>query len=409
MSRIVAGAYADGEITCMSMKSRILMTIAALSVGLAGAFVSYWLANGDAPLIASAPAPVGAQGFEVLEGAGLPGRDSLMVAFREGDNRMVIRVSGALIDPREIMGVDVSIEPLPAGTQGAFYWRHTGARQANVVGLPPSVDGKARIILEHQPGWSGSVEEIGLLFQGNAEQAVTLYRVDLVPRSVISRLQVDLAAMGVPETWSQRTINFLANPATTSGFSPTAIAAIVVGFTALFAAILLISPKTRPAASVILAASFVICWILLDIRWQGVLHRNVAQAEKIYAGKDWDARQAAGPDGQLYRYAEELKGSVLPDAPQRIFLVHNSSGHNYARLRLQYHLLPHNIYNFDATLETEFVRPGDYVIFLEKVPGVRFDEANAALTIGNQLPVPAAIVHRAPLGTVFRIDPEQPL
>ncbi|MEN8129597.1 MAG: hypothetical protein ABFS45_05255 [Pseudomonadota bacterium] len=389
----------------MAVKSRVLLALLALLFALAGLLLSARALYTEIPIVAGPPSMLDPEGFEVLEGT-VPDGESLVVSIRPGGERIIVRASATPIDASVIKAADIAMEALPEGMQGAIYWRRAEARRPNLAPLPAPVNGQAHLALAHLPGWSGSVSEIGLLLRGQEGQALTLHGISLVPHSLTSKLRADVAALLRPETWSQRSINFLVPPRTTGGIPLTSVAAAALGFVVLFAALLLLFGKTRPAAPTVVVFAFILVWLALDARWQSVLQHNLADAAETYTGKNWSAKQAAGRDGPLYRYAEELKHSVFPDVPQRIFIIHNSEGHKYARLRLQYHLLPHNVYNFGKELPTRFSRAGDYVVFLGKVPGVSFDDEALRLNIKGQPSIPAERIHRSRMGTVFRITRE---
>ena len=110
-------------------------------------------------------------------------------------------------------------------------------------------------------------------------------------------------------------------------------------------------------------------------------------------------------DSRLRQSAIDLKRDVLPPSPQRIFIVHDSEGHNITRLRLQYHLLPHNIYNFGKKPKPRFAREGDYIILLGAVPGVTYRPSEAALRIDDGNSIPAQVVQRSSVASVFRVLP----
>ena len=139
-----------------------------------------------------------------------------------------------------------------------------------------------------------------------------------------------------------------------------------------------------------------------------ILAHNIEEAITTYAGTPRGEKHLPGSDEHLLRHSQELKASVLPKTPQRIFIVHDSKGHQYRRLRLQYHLLPHNVYNYWRTPEARFVREGDYIILLERVPGVRHSHDQELLLVDGGNDIPAKQVYQSPMLTVFRVTGGRP-
>ena len=94
-------------------------------------------------------------------------------------------------------------------------------------------------------------------------------------------------------------------------------------------------------------------------------------------------RQLADYDAPLYRYAHRLKTEVLPEAPQRLFLLHDSDGMNFDRLKSYYHLLPHNIYAYGRYPVKESTRQGDHILLLGQIPDLVFDASKGELRWGD--------------------------
>lgn len=388
----------------MSFQSRkLLLTSAALLLGLSGILCSAWVLYDDLPLGVGEQEFLDPDGFELVGEPDPQFGKPLTITLKAGPKRLHIRATTAPMSASAVKTAVIAIETVPSDFRGEIYWWRAGTRRPIIKSLPSPTNGQINVDLASLPDWSGRIIELGLLLSGEQGQTLILRNISFVPRSFVSRLRADLVDLTSPETWSQRSINSLESPRAGNGVVLTSVAVVALGFVLLFSTMLLLNAKTRPTGPVTLLASFVVIWLLLDVRWQTVLAHNLSQATEIYGGKSWEAKQAAAPDGTLYLYAETLKRSVLPDSPQRIFILHRSTGHNYARLRLQYHLLPHNIYNFGDELPTRYTRAGDYVVILGKVPGILFEEETLHLNVTGQPYVLAERVHESRLGTVFRI------
>lgn len=144
-------------------------------------------------------------------------------------------------------------------------------------------------------------------------------------------------------------------------------------------------------------------WLLLDLLWQGQLNARVATSRELFGGLEQQAKHQRELDAALYNFAQVLRSLVPANPRQRLFLLHNSRGHNYQRLRLQYHLLPLNIYNFGASLlPPGAMRPGDHVLQLGALEGLRYDPASGVLEDGQQR-WQARLLGQHELGRLFRL------
>jgi len=127
-------------------------------------------------------------------------------------------------------------------------------------------------------------------------------------------------------------------------------------------------------------AIFAAAWILLDLRWQINLGREVVAAAAQFGGKTGDERVLASDDAQLVALALEFK-RVLPPAPARVIVLSDSS---LMALRVTHFLLPLNASRnaLPRNVERDFgkapapsrdtLRSGDHVVLLF-YNGLRYD------------------------------------
>ena len=108
----------------------------------------------------------------------------------------------------------------------------------------------------------------------------------------------------------------------------------------------------------------------------------------------------------LYKYVERLKVEVLPADPSRIFILRKSvvRGHEYLRLRTQYHLLPHNVYNFGAKPKRKAVREGDFILALGENDELRYSESEQRLYYGLNKFINVALVDQDSLATLYVVS-----
>ena len=190
---------------------------------------------------------------------------------------------------------------------------------------------------------------------------------------------------------------------------PNAVAALGVAI-ALFLLVIAAAVLRLSRRTVIVAGLLVLFlpWLVLDLLWQGQLNTRVALSHKQFGGLDQQTKHQRDLDSALFNYAQELRTLVPADPRQRLFLLHDSRGHNYQRLRLQFHLLPLNIYNYGSTLlPVGEMRPGDYVLQFGALEELHYDPASSLLT-GNNQRWQALLLSQHELGRLFRLTAELP-
>ena len=101
-----------------------------------------------------------------------------------------------------------------------------------------------------------------------------------------------------------------------------------------------------------------------------------------------------------------LNFNVLPEPGPAIHLLFDQPDlevHNYQRIRLQYHLLPHNIYNYGSVPKKRFVGKGDYILVLGANPDLRFEPHSGKLRWQKNFSVSVEKVDGHAQGSVFRV------
>jgi hypothetical protein len=74
----------------------------------------------------------------------------------------------------------------------------------------------------------------------------------------------------------------------------------------------------------------------------------------------------------------------------------------YTRLKAQFYLLPHNIFNYDRFPRKRSSRVGDYILVLGTVNGLEFSPATSTLAWrGKSLPV--KLVDSRPDGNLYKV------
>jgi hypothetical protein len=137
-------------------------------------------------------------------------------------------------------------------------------------------------------------------------------------------------------------------------------------------------------------------WLVADVRFKADLWRQLRLTQDRYAGKSWQEKRLSAEDGELFRFAMDVK-AALPQAPQVIFLVTRDpeGADRYLALRSRYHLLPHNVNaNYWYPPGPSEIRPGQYVLVFGPRPDVHYDEPSRSLRWWPDGGIGAGAAHR---------------
>ncbi|MGL4564321.1 MAG: hypothetical protein ACRCVD_03430 [Halioglobus sp.] len=298
-------------------------------------------------------------------------------------------------------------EGLQPGLQVKFFWRTatTGAEMF-AASLPGNGDRAATANLAAQPGWRGTITDIALYVTGDLRgQDLVIPGISLDPYTWQGMLAAVFCEWTGFRGWTPASINALAgtpDAPLAETLSPTVAAAAWAGLALVF--LLGSGVLVGRKYPISYGAVILIPWMAVDQLWQFELGTQLQETRLVFGGKTTHQKHLADLDGQIYSYAKRLKDHVLPPSPARVFILHDSWDHNLFRLKTQYYLLPHNIYNFGLTPPVGRVQPGDFILVLGSVPDLRFDANSQQLEwTGQSLPVKA--LDNDPLGSLFRVVP----
>lgn len=264
-------------------------------------------------------------------------------------------------------------------------------------------DGWGTIDLDDIGPWRGQVVEVGVYaVADSAARSPRILGLSLEPDRWSAEIEHGLTTWTAFRGWNIRSINFLL--ATPREGEPSPLP-VVAGWAALACLLLAIAGATVVAvprlsyALVLLAA-----WVLVDLLWQWQLNLQLSEARDRFAGKTMHERHLADEDAHIYRYVHRLRDQFLPDEPARIVIAHPASGHDYDRLKTQYYLLPHNVYNFGRGPFKRGFLEGDYVLVLGQTSNPRFDARSGELVWRRGLRLPAERLDTHPRGSLYRIS-----
>ena len=284
--------------------------------------------------------------------------------------------------------------------------------------VPWTGGGPAVVRMSTKAQWSGAVARLGVGVSGPTRDTIRIERLVLEEASAWN------LALSVWQEWTgfegQRghSMNFVAGgaPEVTALVRPVPALAALLGLSLL---LYFVRVRRRPGPADLAActAIFVAVWLIADVRWSvDLLRQNLLTVDR-YGGKTLEQKRLAAEDPTLYEFAREIF-ERLPAEPQPLYVLveHPDGADRYLRLRLAFHLLPHNVHAYGPYPPAEdTVRPGYAVvanpnkwIAYDKGAGVLrwrpLDRADAPPEDEPALELPATPLFEAGIGTLYRIE-----
>jgi hypothetical protein len=331
---------------------------------------------------------------------------SLAVAVGNGgieDDALVVTLTLS-ISAGDYRGVAWHVSGLPAGTEARLLWRSLAKPgRTFTLAMQVEADRLAPVVASRDSNWIGPLNGLALALRLPAPGQVRIAGVSVDPMTVRSQLAGRLRDWTAFEPWSGASINTVVGGADLQELPlPVLLGLATVLAAAAAVALARWQPQWLGARlPLALALMFVAAWLVLDLRWQWNLARQVAVTAQTYAGKDWRGKHVAAEDGPLFEFIEKVRAK-LPETPARVFMAAEA---HYFRGRGAYHLYPQNVH-FDPWVNTmppaSLLRSGDYLVVYQR-RGVQFDAAQGMLRWDGGPPVAAEALVVEPGAALFRI------
>jgi hypothetical protein len=264
--------------------------------------------------------------------------------------------------------------------------------------------------LDATDGWRGTIVGLALVARGTLPAPLEVRSVTLPSTTAGATLAETFAQWGARFPLKGYAISYPFDAERAHFMSITSATAIACGL-AIVAYLGVAYLRTRRIDWRVPWAIFAIAWILLDVRWQVDLGREVAGAAEQFGGKTGDEKVLAADDAQLVALALDLKRS-LPPPPARVIVL---SDNGVMALRVSYFLLPLNVSRntLARSEEREFgkagaprratLRSGDHVVLLF-YSKLRYDTQQRALVWPDGSTLPAEVVVAKPEALLVRIS-----
>jgi hypothetical protein len=209
-------------------------------------------------------------------------------------------------------------------------------------------------------GWIGSITGVALVARGVLPRPLVLESFSAPSVSIATVIEdiFDQWAAFIPIVAASVTLPFDDE----RSHYATLLATIAGG--GLFAAALywLLTRRGVPRDPRVFWAVVVAAWLILDMRFQVNLWRQLSRTAATFAGKTVEEKRLASDDHELYTLMRDV-GTALPAPPVR---VHFIADDHALRTRGSYFLYPQNVYHSDAKRAPapapEELRVGDYAL-----------------------------------------------
>jgi hypothetical protein len=312
--------------------------------------------------------------------------------------------------------------PVPRAAASAFTFLHLGfthaPRDFSILILWRTAQTGAQVHvyeLQDNPGtslwldtkklerWSGDITSLGVVVTGRPGAAVTFRDVSLMPASLHNLMQSIYSDWTAFRPWHHSSINTHKGIGPKSpSFYPVAVAAAFLAMCIMAYVLILFLPGTKTSFDWrVVAAMFLICWLGLDLMWQGKLFRQLALTHETFAGRDSQDKLAAGIDGELVKFMAEVK-QKLDATDSRIFV---SSSDDYLGMRGAYYLYPFNAYwerHGPELPQNKYVHSGDYIVVVEPAD-TSFDAVTGKLLSQQGTSLSVEPILSQLMGSLYRV------
>ena len=351
----------------------------------------------------AAPKVYDAKALAMAVGTGTMDGDVLLVKPADASGTIIVTVAVS-ITAGAYRGVAWQVTGLPEGTEARLLWRSQfKSGRTFTMPLPLEADRLAPVVASRDPNWIGPINGIALALRVPSAENVRISGLSLDPLTMRSQLAGRLRDWLTFEPWSGASINTVVGGADLQELPlPVLLGLAAVVATGVAVALARWRPHWIGAGlPLALVLMLVGAWLVLDLRWQWNLARQVAVTARTYAGRDWREKHVAAEDGPLFEFIEKVRAK-LPPPPARVFMVADA---HYFRGRGAYHLYPYNVF-YDPWNNTippaAAMRSGDYIVVYQR-RGIQFDATQHMLRWDGGAPLPAEALVVEPGAALFRV------
>jgi hypothetical protein len=236
----------------------------------------------------------------------------------------------------------------------------------------------APLQLAGTPGWSGTIVGLALAARGSLSSPLTIGGVVVPGVSSLTSARDVLGEWTRHFAFSGGSITFPFDKERNDHLS-LLLATVAAQGLAITAYLTLARRRHNRVDSRVIWTILIAGWLVLDVRWQINLGRELLHTAQRFAGKSGDERHLASDDGQLFTLMQKVN-RALPAPPARVFLFSDA----YAlRTRSAFFLYPHNVYQdrvrAGRPLPPEVMVSGDFALLFPAI-GIGYDREKRLLT-----------------------------
>jgi hypothetical protein len=382
-------------------------------LGLAVAVVLAWIVainSGAERFGAAPPRTLNGAAFKLTNGSGHPsGTSFVLESAHEGIVSLSTEIPPFAAEKYPRIEWDLrSVDP-PA--ELAFAWR-TRENPRRTYSKPIYWLGGRVVPLrpDANDGWRGTIIGVALVARGEMPAPLEVRSFTLPSTTAAATLGETFTQWGTHFPLKGYSVSFPFD-AERAHFMPIAKAMALACGLAIAVYLGVTYMRTRRFDWRVPWAIFAIGWIVLDLRWEANLAREVASAAAQFGGKTGDEKALAADDAQLAALAFELK-RALPAPPARVVVLSDNS---LMALRVTHFLSPLNVSRNALPRSEErergkvpapnraMLRSGDHVVLLY-YSGLRYDAERKELVWPDGATRPAEIVVATPEALLVRIS-----
>jgi hypothetical protein len=267
-----------------------------------------------------------------------------------------------------------------------FFWRNDQA-PGELHSVFVDTRGDFSVDLGDDARWNGRILEIGITAFDDG-RSLTLQSVTIAPNNAAAQRKKALADWLAPNSWSQRSVNWIDAGSSTAVLSLPLVLALGV-LVAAGVVIVLRGDWSRSGLGAGLAIA-VLAWLLLDARWLASrLSMSVASTTTypLVQAKAFDF----GGDARVYQQARRVHELLIDperlddpgdSRPQIVLVSSERAADLFQRLRGRYHLLPLAALDIESP-ERAMATPAQQALILKSAfrqPGAEDLVANTWLT-----------------------------
>jgi hypothetical protein len=381
-----------------------------LAAALAGVLV--WIVakhSGAERFGAVPPRTVNGAAFQLTRGSGHPsGTSFILESAQDGIVSLSAEIQPLVAEKYPRIEWDLrSVDP---PTELAFAWR-TRENPRRTYSKPLFwLSGRVvPLRLDAADGWHGTITGVALVARGDLPAPLEVRSLTLPSASAGATLAETFAQWGARFPLKGYAITFPFD-AERAHFMPIAKAFAIACGLAIICYIGVARLRTRQVDWRVPWAIFAGAWILLDLRWQVDLGREVAAAAERFAGRTSEQKALAADDAPLAALAQELR-RALPPPPARVLVL---SDNGLISLRVAHFLFPHNVSRNRSARDEErekgrvaapnraTLRSGDHIALLF-YSGFRYDADKGLLVWPDGGTLAADVVVAKPDALLVRV------